>query len=81
MFLRLNWIPEEVSRMCVDTSEEKWYCVNDIWLNGQVCCQHCCSSLIITSSIHKFIMLEFNRLDTTLKINLSTTSVHTVNTH
>jgi len=42
LFLGLNWIPEEDSLMCVDTNEEEWYCLNDIRLNGQVCCQHCC---------------------------------------
>ena len=40
--LGLNWIPEEDSLMSVDTNEEEWYHLNDIWLNGQVCCQHCC---------------------------------------
>jgi len=42
LFLGLNWIPEEDSLMSVDTNEEEWYRLNDIRLNGQVCCQHCC---------------------------------------
>ena len=42
MFLGLNWIPVEDSLMSVDTNEKEWYCVNDIQLNGQVCCQHGC---------------------------------------
>ena len=40
LFLGLNWIPEEDSLMSVDTNEEEWYCLNDIRLNGQVCCEH-----------------------------------------
>ena len=40
LFLGLNWIPEEDS-LSVDTNEEEWYCLTDIRLNGQVCCQHC----------------------------------------
>ena len=42
LFLGLNWIPEQDSLMSVDTNEEEWYCLNDIRLNGQVCCVHCC---------------------------------------
>ena len=42
LFLGLNRIPEEDSLMSVDTNEEEWYCLNDIRLNGQVCCEHCC---------------------------------------
>lgn len=43
LFLGLNWIPEEDSLTSVDTNEEEWHCLNDIHLNGQVCCcQHCC---------------------------------------
>ena len=42
LFLGLNWIPEEDSLMSVDTNEEGWYHFNDIQLNGQVCCMHCC---------------------------------------
>ena len=42
LLLGLNWIPEEDSLISVDTNEGEWYCLNDIWLNGQVCCQHCC---------------------------------------
>ena len=42
LFLGLNWIPEEDSLMSVDMNEEEWYCLNDIRLNRQVCCEHCC---------------------------------------
>ena len=42
LFLGLNWIPEEDSLMSVDTNEEEWYRLNDIRLNGQVCCQRGC---------------------------------------
>ena len=42
LFLCLNRIPEEDSLMSVDTNEEEWYRLNDIRLNGQVCCEHCC---------------------------------------
>jgi len=42
MFLGLNWIPEEDSLISVDTNEEEWCLLNDIRLNGQVCCQHGC---------------------------------------
>ena len=38
LFLGLNWIPEEDRLMSVDTNEEEWYRLNDIRLNGQVCC-------------------------------------------
>jgi hypothetical protein len=41
LFLGLNWVPEEDSLMSVDTNEEEWYRLNDIQLNGQVCCQLC----------------------------------------
>jgi hypothetical protein len=42
LFLGWNQIPEKDILMCVDANEEELYCVNDIQLNGQVCCQHCC---------------------------------------
>ena len=42
LLLGLNWIPEEDSLISVDMNEEEWYHLNDIQLNRQVCCQHCC---------------------------------------
>jgi hypothetical protein len=42
LFLGLNWILEEDNLMSVDMNEEEWYRVNDIQLNGQVCCKDCC---------------------------------------
>jgi hypothetical protein len=42
LFVGLNWLPEEDSLMSVDMNEEELCCDSDIWLNGQVCCEHCC---------------------------------------